>query len=157
MILNLKWCSIQLYESAGRLWCVMLSCLQSCPHLCLVVQRYEKTIRTSEVLRKKCGIRGKIDFRHVKSAWNVDFCHDYAAVLFKNNASFSLKQCSSSIKNNAVFVVKYISVIKTRMPPKLLRRHTVYSWNDKQKKSRIFVKMMPNYKSQPTADRKSVV
>lgn len=34
----------------------------------LGVQRYEKTIRTSEVLRKKCGIRGKIDFRHVKSA-----------------------------------------------------------------------------------------
>ena len=28
----------------------------------------KKTIRTSEVLRKKCGIRGKIDFRHVKSA-----------------------------------------------------------------------------------------
>ena len=98
----------------------------------LGVQRYEKTIRTSEVLRKKCGIRGKIDFRHVKSAWNVDFCHDYAAVLFKNNASFSLKQCSSSIKNNAVFVTNYISG-KTRMPPKSLRRHTVYSWNDKQK------------------------
>ena len=51
----------------------------------LAVQRYEKTIRTSEVLRKKCGIRGKIDLRHVKSAWNVDFCHDYAAVLFKNS------------------------------------------------------------------------
>lgn len=43
------------------------------------------------------------------------------------------------------------SVIKTRMPPNSLRRHTVYSWNDKQKKSRIFVKMMTNYKSQPTA------
>ena len=67
----------------------MLSCLQSCPHLCLVVQRYEKTIRTIEVLRKKCGIRGKIDLRHVKSAWNVDFCHDYAAVLFKNNSTFA--------------------------------------------------------------------
>ena len=55
----------------------------------LAVQRYEKTIRTSEVLRKKCGIRGKIDLRHVKSAWNVDFCHDYAAVLFKNNSTFA--------------------------------------------------------------------
>ena len=55
----------------------------------LAVQRYEKTIRTSEVLRKRCGIRGKIDLRHVKSAWNVDFCHDYAAVLFKNNSTFA--------------------------------------------------------------------